>query len=68
MIKSRKAKGIKGFLLPSIETVEDDRLIFRVYGENHTFVDYKVNHYDLEVEIIGDDAYIYDEAIVDYPL
>jgi hypothetical protein len=53
MIKS--ANGVTGHLLRSI----DGTYCFRVYGENYTFVDYDLHHYDLVVTIADEDAAFY---------
>lgn len=39
----------------------DGTYCFRVYGENHTFVDYDLLHCDLTVTITDDDAYLYQD-------
>ena len=60
-----KAKGIKGFL---VRTISGDYVI-RVYDTNHDFIDYKIYHDDLEIEITDDDACCYEidsKNIIDY--
>ena len=60
-----KAKGIKGFL---VRTVSGEYVI-RVYSANHDFIDYKIYHNDLEIEITDDDAFFYkidSKNIIDY--
>lgn len=62
-MKYIKAKGLKGFL------ISDN--IFRVHDEkNRTeFKDYTIVHNDLEIMILDDDAFIYEndqEEIIDY--
>jgi hypothetical protein len=64
-MKPVPAKGIKGFLIVAIN---GDHL-FRVYNKDHTFIDYKLYHNDLEIEIIDDDAFFYNiesKNILDY--
>lgn len=49
------AKGVTGFIIWTGENY-----IFRVYGEDGTFIDRNILHCDLEVTIASDDAYFYD--------
>lgn len=53
----RPAKGTKGFILYS---PIDRNYFFRIYGNNHHFVDYKINCEELEVEIVCDWLSFYD--------
>ncbi len=53
----RPAKGTRGCLLYDFA---DNSTIFRVYDENHNFKDYKICHFDLEIEIIDDMAFFLD--------
>jgi hypothetical protein len=67
---SKPAKGVKGFILRTM----DGGYVFRVYdkgenGELFDFTDYDIFHYDLEVEILEDSAMFYDDGIrqfIDY--
>ena len=52
------AKGLKGFLIRTL----DNGIVFRVYHEDHSFTDYDIHHYDLEVEIIGDDSAVFSDG------
>jgi hypothetical protein len=52
------AKGLKGFLIRTL----DNEFVFRVYHEDHSFTDYDILHYDLEVEIIGDDSAVFSDG------
>jgi hypothetical protein len=52
------AKGLKGFLIRTL----DNEFVFRVYHEEHSFTDYDILHYDLEVEIIGDDSAVFSDG------
>jgi hypothetical protein len=52
------AKGLKGFLIRTL----DNEFVFRVYHEDHSFTDYDILHYDLEVEIIGDDSAVFNDG------
>lgn len=49
--ETKPAKGVKGYII----RVGASHM-FRVYNEDFTFVDYDILHYDLEVEILEDDA------------
>lgn len=51
----KPAKGTKGFILRSM----DGGPVFRVYHADKTFTDYDLLHYDLEVEILDEDAHFY---------
>lgn len=58
-------KNVRGFLLRSFT----GNSIFRVYDENHNFIDYHILHHDLEVTINSDDALFYedgDKRFIDY--
>ena len=52
------AKGLKGFLIRTL----DNEFVFRVYHEEHSFTDYDILHYDLEVEIIGNDSAVFSDG------
>lgn len=51
----KSANGVTGHLLDNF----DGTYCFRVYGENHTFVDYALRHCDLVVTIADMDAAFY---------
>ena len=53
--KQKPAKGTKGMLLYTM----NDEYVFRVYKEDHTFIDYDILHCDLDVTIDSDDAVFY---------
>lgn len=57
----KPAKGVKGFIMRGCDIDGNRFYYFRVYNENHSFVDYDIEHYDLEVEIL-DDAVLYDNG------
>lgn len=59
-LKIKPAKGTKGFI---IRTVSDKGYVFRVYDKDHNFIDYDILHYDMEVEILDDDAHLYEYDI-----
>jgi len=52
----KPAKGTKGFLLYTF----NNEYVFRVYEEDHRFIDYEIHHYDLELTIKDDDATFYE--------
>ena len=58
MSKPKSANGVTGHLL----YLADGSYCFRVYGKNHTFVDYDLRHYDLCVTIKDKDAFLYKDA------
>lgn len=62
------AKGTKGFIIRTFGELGD--WFFRVYNEDHTFTDYRLEHCDLEVTIECDDARFYKyengEHVLDY--
>jgi len=64
-MKSKPAKGTKGFIIRTT----DDGYMFRVYNATHEFIDYDILHYDMEVEILDDDAHLYEYdrgAVIDH--
>ena len=46
------AKGQRGILITGM----DNQVYFRQYAADHTFVDYMLTNYDVEIEIIDADA------------
>jgi hypothetical protein len=58
--KYRSAKGIKGMLIGG----SGGGPFFRVYGPDGSFKDFSIDHYDLEVQIIDTDAFLYDFDVV----
>ena len=52
-MREKPAKGVRGFLLWSPVA---NRYFFRVYRENHEFIDYDLDIEELEVEILDDCA------------
>ena len=54
--KQKPAKGTKGCLLYTM----NNEYVFRVYKEDHTFIDYDILHCDLDVTIESDDATFYE--------
>ena len=53
------AKGVKGFILYS--PFSED-YFFRVYNPDKSFTDYELRIEELEVEIIGDFASLFEDA------
>jgi hypothetical protein len=60
-MKTRLARGTRGFLLRSFDDACGPRYFFRVYGVDHSFRDYELLHSDLEVEIVDEEATFYDD-------
>jgi hypothetical protein len=56
MIKVKPAKKTKGMLIYCHGT---GKYVFRVYNPDYTFIDYDLVHSDLEVEILCDEACLY---------
>jgi len=54
--KQKPAKGTKGCLLYTM----NNEYVFRVYKEDHSFIDYDILHCDLDVTIESDDATFYE--------
>jgi hypothetical protein len=51
----KPAKGTEGVLIRTFT-----KYVFRVYNEDHTFIDYDIEHCDLDVTINSDDATFYE--------
>lgn len=51
--KVERAIGIRGVL---IRSMVNDQILFRVYDNEHNFVDYEITNYDCEVLIIDPSA------------
>jgi hypothetical protein len=64
--KQKPAKGTKGIILYTF----NNEYVFRVYKEDHTFIDYDILHCDLDVTIDSEDAVFYEfedgENILDH--
>ena len=54
-MKVTSADGIKGTIIRAF----DGKYFFRVYDEDHNFIDYNLIHSDLTVTITDPDAYFY---------
>lgn len=52
------AKGMKGMIIGS----PSGRPVFRVSTSPGEFKDYYIGHHDFEVEILDDDAFLYESA------
>ena len=59
-LKTSLARGTRGCFLRSIDDAGSLRYFFRVYGSDHSFCDYELLHFDLEVEIVDDEATFYE--------
>lgn len=60
MMKTKLARGTRGFLLRSINEAGGLDYVFRVYGDDHIFRDCALLHSDLEVEIVDEEATFYE--------
>jgi hypothetical protein len=64
-MKPKKIKDMRGILCRSI----DGRVFFRVRNPNGSFRDFEIANWDLEIQIVDSDAYIYrrkGKSIIDY--
>ena len=61
MIKTKDAKGTKGFIMHGNDIDGNKFYFFRVYDAEYNFIDYDILHYDLEVQI-WDDAVFCDNG------
>ena len=57
MTAIKSANGVTGQLI----TIFDGTVYFRVYDEDHNFVDYELTHSDLTVTIDDVDAFFYSD-------
>lgn len=63
----KPAAGVTGILIKDI----NGQFRFRIYDENHNFIDYEIRHYDLKVTIDPNELatfYEFDngDAVLDY--
>jgi hypothetical protein len=58
---SQSANGVSGHLL----RLGTGDVVFRVYDQDHNFVDYDLAHHDLEVTIHDADAFFYRDEYQD---
>lgn len=61
-MKPVSANGVKGHLIYTAM----DKYMFRVYDSNNNFVDYALQHSDLCVTIVDEDAYFYLNSVLDH--
>ena len=54
-MKVTSADGVKGTIICTF----DGKYVFRVYDDDHDFIDYNLIHSDLSVTITDPDAYFY---------
>jgi len=57
----KSANGVTGHLIPLFT----GQVVFRVYDDNHNFVDYDLQHSDLIVTITDEDAFFYRDEYTD---
>jgi hypothetical protein len=55
----KSAKSVKGTLIRGLDGIN----YFRVHSPNKTFIDYRLVHSDLEVEIKDADAFFYTNKV-----
>ena len=55
------ARGTRGFLLRAVSSDGSSHHFFRVYGADHSFRDYELLHSDLEIEIVDEEATLYEQ-------
>jgi len=58
-----RAIGTRGFL---IRSAADDQILFRVYSEDHEFVDYDITNHDCEIVIIDPHAALISNSAGDF--
>jgi hypothetical protein len=54
-MKVESADGREGYLI----WCGGDRYVFRIYDDNHDFVDYDIHHTDMRIRIMDPDAFFY---------
>lgn len=54
------ARGTRGFLLRSVDEDRQVRYFFRIYDAGGSFRDFDLLHFDLEVEIVDQEATFYE--------
>jgi hypothetical protein len=54
----KPANGQTGYLI----WCGGDRYVFRVYDQEHNFVDYDIKHSDMRIQIQDEDAHFYAEG------
>ena len=57
----KSANGVTGHLIH----IFTGQTVFRVYDDNHNFVDYDLQHSDLTVTITDEDAFFYRDEYTD---
>jgi hypothetical protein len=57
-MKPTSANGVTGHLIQ----IFTGQTVFRVYDDNHNFIDYDLRHSDLTVTIDDEDAFFYQET------
>jgi hypothetical protein len=61
-MKYKSAKNLEGFIIFSSVDVQ----VFRVYNKDKSFTDFNIDHADLKVKIIDDDAFLTEDGRLDY--
>ena len=68
-MKPISANGTTGILIPVFVDDSAPKIVFRVYGGSgidFSYIDYDLNHSDLQVTICDQDAYFYDGLYLDH--
>jgi len=60
-MKPKSANGVNGVLIRTL-----NGYMFRVYDDEHNFVDYNLQHSDLSVTITDEDAYFHLNSVLDH--
>jgi hypothetical protein len=60
-MKPKSANGVNGVLIRTL-----NGYMFRVYNDEHNFVDYDLQHSDLSVTITDEDAYFHLNSVLDH--
>lgn len=58
---NKPATGTEGCLIRCL-----DGFMFRVYNQDGTFVDYDIAHSNMQIKIIDNDAWFYNQELIDH--
>jgi hypothetical protein len=61
-MKPKSANGVEGHLIYT----QNGKYMFRVYDDQHNFIDYALQHSDLCITINDEDAYFYLNSVLDH--
>lgn len=67
-MKAVSANGTTGILIPVFVDDNAPKIVFRVYNSvtDFSYIDYDLNHSDLQVTVNDEDAYFYDGLYLDH--